>query len=75
MTTNGAHAEQPADTDFQVIVIGAGQAGLAIGQALQQRGRTFLIVDAGAEVGHVWQSPQGTTTHRTSHSWSEPGAS
>ena len=56
MTTNGAHAEQPADEVVEVIVIGGGQAGLAIGQALQQRGRQFLIVDAGGEVGHVWQS-------------------
>jgi putative flavoprotein involved in K+ transport len=56
MTTNGAHVEQPADAVFEVIVIGAGQAGLAIGRALQQRGRTFLIVDAGGEVGHVWRS-------------------
>ena len=56
MTTTGAHAEQPADADFEVIVIGAGQAGLAIGQALHQRGRTFLIVDAGSDVGHMWRS-------------------
>ena len=51
MTTNGAPVEQPADAVFEVIVIGAGQAGLAIGRALQQRGQTFLIVDAGGEVG------------------------
>ena len=38
------------------IVIGAGQSGLAIGRQLQQRGRSFLIVDAGPETGHVWRS-------------------
>ena len=56
MTTNGAHVDQPANAAFEVIVIGAGQSGLAIGRQLQQRGRTFLIVDAGGEVGHVWRS-------------------
>jgi putative flavoprotein involved in K+ transport len=39
-----------------VLVIGAGQSGLAIGRQLQQRGRSFLIVDAGPETGHVWRS-------------------
>src|SRR6478752_8224644 len=56
MTTNSAHVEQPADAVFEVIVIGAGQAGLAIGRQLQQLGRSFLIVDAGSETGHVWRS-------------------
>ena len=56
MTTNGAHVEPPTDAVFEVIVIGAGQSGLAIGRQLQQHGRTFLIVDAGGEVGHVWRS-------------------
>jgi putative flavoprotein involved in K+ transport len=56
MTTDGAPVEQVADAVFEVIVIGAGQAGLAIGRALQQHGRNFLIVDAGGEVGHVWRS-------------------
>ena len=56
MTTNGAHVEPPTDSVFEVIVIGAGQSGLAIGRQLQQQGRTFLIVDAGGEVGHVWRS-------------------
>jgi len=56
MTTIGANVDQPADSVFEVIVIGAGQSGLAIGRQLQQRGRTFLIVDAGGEVGHVWRS-------------------
>jgi len=48
--------EQPIDSTFDVLVIGAGQSGLAIGRQLQQRGRSFLIVDAGPEIGHVWRS-------------------
>ncbi len=37
-------------------MIGAGQAGLAMGQQLSQHGRRFEIVDAGPEIGHVWRS-------------------
>ena len=56
MTTTTQTRPQPGVSPFDVIVIGAGQSGLAIGRQLQQRGRTFLIVDAGGEVGHVWRS-------------------
>jgi putative flavoprotein involved in K+ transport len=42
--------------DVDVLVIGAGQAGLALGWHLRQRGLSFLLVDAGPEVGHVWRS-------------------
>jgi len=56
MTTNVAPVDQPADAVVEVLVIGAGQSGLAIGRQLQQQGRSFLIVDAGPEVGHVWRS-------------------
>jgi putative flavoprotein involved in K+ transport len=37
-----------------VIVIGAGQAGLATGYYLAQHGINFVILDAGSEVGEVW---------------------
>jgi putative flavoprotein involved in K+ transport len=41
----------------EVLVIGAGQAGLAVGWHLREQGvRTFLLLDAGPEVGHVWRS-------------------
>ena len=36
-----------------MLVIGGGQAGLAMGYHLAQRGLPFQIVDAGAEIGHV----------------------
>jgi putative flavoprotein involved in K+ transport len=39
-----------------VLVIGAGQAGLVMGHHLAQRGQSFLIVDAGAEIGDSWRS-------------------
>ena len=46
----------PCDVDVDVLVIGAGQAGLALGWHLRQQQRTFALVDAGPEVGHVWRS-------------------
>lgn len=39
-----------------VIVIGAGQAGLALGHHLARRGSDFLLLDAGPEVGHSWRN-------------------
>src|SRR5919109_302389 len=41
---------------FDVVVIGGSQAGLAVGYHLVQRGLRFVILDAGAEIGHVWRS-------------------
>jgi putative flavoprotein involved in K+ transport len=46
----------PEQETLDVIVIGAGQAGLAIGYHLKRRGARLLIVDAGSEVGQVWRS-------------------
>ena len=47
---------RPAGSLLDVLVIGGGQAGLAMGYHLAQSGRSFQIVDAGAEIGHVWRS-------------------
>ena len=46
----------PADGPLDVLVIGGGQAGLAIGYQLAQRGQRFLIVDASAQIGQAWRS-------------------
>lgn len=40
---------------LDVLVIGAGQAGLAMGQQLQQTGLRFEIVDRHARVGESWR--------------------
>jgi putative flavoprotein involved in K+ transport len=40
---------------YDVVVIGAGQAGLAIGHFLAQQGKRFLIVDAADSVGAAWR--------------------
>jgi putative flavoprotein involved in K+ transport len=41
---------------LDVIVIGAGQAGLAVAWHLAQLGRRFLVLDANPEIGHAWRS-------------------
>jgi len=41
---------------LDVIVIGASQAGLAIGYHLARSGANFVILDAGSEIGHAWRS-------------------
>src|SRR5690348_11764436 len=46
----------PAGAPLDVLVIGGGQAGLAMGYHLAQRGLHFQIVDARAEVGAAWRS-------------------
>jgi len=40
---------------IETLVIGGGQAGLAVGHELKQRGRPFLILDAYPRVGEAWR--------------------
>ena len=40
---------------FEVVVIGAGQAGLAAGYFLKQQGRSFVIVEASGSIGSAWR--------------------
>ena len=42
--------------DPETLVIGGGQAGLAVGHELAAHEAPFLIVDANSEVGAVWRS-------------------
>ena len=48
-----------AGSPLDVLVIGGGQAGLAMGYHLAQSGRSFQIVDAGAEIGGTWRHAMG----------------
>ena len=41
---------------FDVIVIGAGQAGLSVGHHLRGRGLSFVILDGNARVGDSWRA-------------------
>ena len=46
---------QHSSETVDVIVIGAGQSGLAAGYYLAQRGLRFVILDANARIGDVWR--------------------
>jgi putative flavoprotein involved in K+ transport len=39
----------------QVVVIGAGQAGLSVGYCLAQRGLSFVILESNARIGDSWR--------------------
>ncbi len=41
---------------FDVVVIGAGQAGVAIGYLLARQGRSFVILEAADSIGAAWRS-------------------
>jgi putative flavoprotein involved in K+ transport len=41
---------------FDVVVIGGGQAGLAVGHELAKQGRRFVILDGGARIGDAWRT-------------------
>jgi putative flavoprotein involved in K+ transport len=44
------------DDCLDVIVVGAGQAGLAIAWHLSHQGRRFLLLEAAPEIGRSWRS-------------------
>ena len=44
------------DTGLDVLVIGAGQAVLAVGWHLAEAGLRFLVLDAAPELGHSWRT-------------------
>ena len=51
---SGADTAQPLER-VDVVVVGAGQAGLAIGHYLRAAGRSFRILEAGESVGTAWR--------------------
>jgi putative flavoprotein involved in K+ transport len=53
---NGDRAPSAAATEhFDVIVIGGGQAGLAVGYYLARQGLRFVILDGGERIGDAWR--------------------
>ena len=48
--------EHGSDDRFEVAVIGAGQAGLAMGYFLARQGRNFTILDAAESIGAAWRA-------------------
>jgi putative flavoprotein involved in K+ transport len=45
-----------SEQEFNTVVIGGGQAGLAVGYHLAHRGLRFVIVDENERVGDVWRN-------------------
>jgi putative flavoprotein involved in K+ transport len=41
---------------FETVIIGGGQAGLAVGYHLARRGRPFVILDGGERIGDAWRT-------------------
>src|SRR5215216_5877874 len=52
--SNGRPTESSAER-FDVVVIGGGQAGLAIGYFLARQGRRFVILAAADSIGAAWR--------------------
>jgi cation diffusion facilitator CzcD-associated flavoprotein CzcO len=50
-----AKAEAFADRDPEVVIVGAGQAGLALGARLAQLGVDALVVERNARIGDNWR--------------------
>lgn len=56
VTVNGSTSTRDAGPPVDVIVIGGGQAGLAMGYHLQQQGTRFVILEQRERVGDIWRS-------------------
>jgi putative flavoprotein involved in K+ transport len=50
-----AHGPAP-EAVLDVVVVGGGQAGLAMAWHLRRRGMRFVVLEAGPELGHVWRA-------------------
>ena len=53
--TSAPAREVPDGDQVEVVVVGGGQAGLAIGFFLSRQGRRFLILEAADSVGAAWR--------------------
>jgi putative flavoprotein involved in K+ transport len=45
-----------SEAHVETVIIGGGQAGLAVGYHLARHGRPFVILDSGARVGDSWRT-------------------
>ena len=54
-TATPSPREKTEAEHHEVVVIGAGQAGLSVGYHLQRRGVDFAILDAAPRVGETWR--------------------
>src|SRR5438067_12515893 len=63
-TQEAATSEETAAASveaFDTIVIGGGQAGLAVGYYLKKQGRPFVILDANDRIGGSWRTRTWTS--------------
>ena len=61
-------------SDHEVVVIGAGQAGLAVGYFLERQGRRFVILEAADSIGSAWRARWNSLTLFTPRRYSSlPG--
>lgn len=59
---------------YDVVIIGAGQAGLALGFHLKKTNRTFLLLDQAKDIGATWRNRYDSLTLFTPRAYSElPG--
>jgi cation diffusion facilitator CzcD-associated flavoprotein CzcO len=65
-----AESESGDRGDFDVVVVGAGQAGLAIGYFLARRGQRFVILEAGDSIGQAWRTRWNSLVLFTSRRYS-----
>ncbi|MEH7383571.1 NAD(P)/FAD-dependent oxidoreductase [Bacillus sp. JJ1533] len=56
---------------YDVVVIGAGQAGLAMGSYLKKTNHSFLLLDKAKEIGEVWRKRYDSLTLFTPRVYSE----
>jgi putative flavoprotein involved in K+ transport len=54
-TRNDLNNDRPMRR-FDVVVIGAGQAGLAMGYFLAREGRRFVVLDGAGDIGSAWRA-------------------
>jgi putative flavoprotein involved in K+ transport len=54
---SGEHVRRSAvgSEQFEIVVIGGGQAGLSVGYHLQQQGRDFVVLDTNDRIGEAWR--------------------
>jgi putative flavoprotein involved in K+ transport len=53
--SQGEREAKRGSASYEVAVIGAGQAGLAMGYFLKRQGRRFVILDAADSIGSAWR--------------------
>jgi putative flavoprotein involved in K+ transport len=53
--SQGEPEAKRGSASYEVAVIGAGQAGLAMGYFLKRQGRSFVILDAADSIGSAWR--------------------